>query len=277
MTNTEPFVSVIMPAYNAEKYIAEAIDSILNQTYKNFELIILDDASTDNTWKIIEDYASKDKRIISIRNEKNLYIAGNRNKGISIAKGTYIVWQDADDVSYPTRIKKLVQFMEDSVRVGICGSYIQSFNERGDLDVRRYATDDRTLRAHIFMFSPVAQPAAIIRSDIFSKVGEFDESYPPAEDIDMSFRIGEFYDFANLPEILLKYREHPDSATHTKLKKQLESTLKVRKLYMKNSKYHFRAIDYCAFVLTFIVKYASYSLTIALFKVARYLIYKFNL
>ena len=99
-----------MPAYNAEKYISEAIKSILNQTFKDFEFIIIDDGSIDRTWKIIQKYAKKDDRVIALKNEKNLGIAVNRNKLVSMARGKYIIWQDSDDISLPYRIEKQYNF-----------------------------------------------------------------------------------------------------------------------------------------------------------------------
>ena len=108
MQKNKPFVSVLMPAYNAEKYIGLAIQSILDQTYRDFEFIILDDCSKDHTWEIIQKYAQKDKRIRAIHNNINLKIAETLNKGLKECKGKYIVRKDADDWSYPNRIEKQV-------------------------------------------------------------------------------------------------------------------------------------------------------------------------
>ncbi len=159
--------------------------------------------------------------------------------------------------------------METHPQVGICGAYIQSFNEKGDLDIRKYATGDASLRKNIFKFSPVAQPVAIVRKEAIEKVGKFNPKYPPAEDIDLSFRMGEHYEFGNVPEVLLKYREHQTSATHKKLKKQIDATLEVRRLYIKNPKYRFNLADYPAYLATKIMAYFPPSITLPLFKFAR--------
>ena len=237
LPNNNPPISVLMPAYNAEEYIAEAIESILNQTFKDYEFIIVDDCSTDNTWQIIKKYIKKDSRIKAHKNEKNLGIAGNRNKLISMAKGDYVIWQDADDISMPYRLEKQYKFMEENPEVGILGGWLQFFNKNGNLSVRKYATDDKVLRRKIFIYSPVAQPAAIIRKKLLDEVGKYDLKYPPAEDIDMSFRIGVKCKFANLPEIIIKYRENNNSATFTKLKKIELDTIEIRKKYVKNPMY----------------------------------------
>lgn len=268
---SDVLVSVIMPSYNTENYISLAIESILNQTYKNLELIILDDASTDKTWEIIQEYTKKDSRIISIRNEKNLYIAGNRNKGISLARGKYIVWQDSDDISVLTRIQKQVDFMEKHPEVGICGGFLQSFNEAGNLDIRMYDTTDVLLRKNIFKYSPVAQPSAIIRSECFKLLGDFDVTKPPAEDIDMSFRIGTKYKFANLPEILIFYREHSTNNTISRMQKLLKSTLEVRRKYSIGFGYTMNFTDEIAYFLTWLMFFIPAQLVVPLFKIARFI------
>lgn len=228
-----PKISVLMPAYNAEKYIAEAIESILNQTFKYFEFIIVDDCSTDKTWEIIQKYAKINNRIIALRNKKNLGIPKNRNKLVLLAKGKYVIWQDADDISLSHRIEKQYNFMEENPEVGICGGWLQFFNEKGNQSIRKYASDDKNLRENIFKYSPVAQPIAIIRKKIIYEVGEYNTDYQVAQDLDMSFRIGIKYKFANIPEVLLNYREHDKSVTFSKLKTQELNTIKIRK---KNSK-----------------------------------------
>jgi len=237
------FVSVLMPAYNAERYIGNSIESILNQTFKNFELIISDDASTDKTWGIIRKYKQKDKRIVAIRNKKNLYIAENRNLLVRLAKGKYIAWQDADDISIPDRLQKQYEFMEKNSKVGIVGGYLEFFDDSGVKSVRKYAESDKELRKNIFRFSPVAQPTAMIRKKCFDQLGLYNPDYPPAEDIDMSFRIGSKYLFANIPQITLKYRDHQKSATYRKLKKIELTTIEVRKKYNNKFGYHMNFLD----------------------------------
>jgi len=232
-----------MPVYNAEKYVEAAIRSILRQTFKMYELIIIDDHSTDDSWGIIQRLAREDKRVRAMRNPKNLYIAANRNKLIKQAKGKYIAWQDADDISLPRRLEKQYIFLEKHPDVGIVGGFLEFFNEKGPTSVRKYAADDRTLRKQIFRFSPVAQPAAMIRSVCFKECGDYNLSYPPAEDIDMSFRIGIKYKFANLQEIVLQYRESSGSATYKKVKFILKTTLKIREKYWHEKAYSPTRID----------------------------------
>ena len=117
-----PLISVILPAYNAERFLEEAIDSILAQTYKNFELIVLNDGSTDRTEEIILSY--NDPRIRYIKNESNLKLIKTLNKGIALARGKYIARMDADDISLPTRFEKEIEFMEIHPDIGVCSSKV---------------------------------------------------------------------------------------------------------------------------------------------------------
>ncbi len=243
MKNDDPKISVLMPAYNTEKYISEAIESILNQTFEDFEFIILDDCSTDMTWEIIQRYAKKDERIVVLRNEENLGIPVNRNKLVSMAKGIYVVWQDSDDISLPYRIEKQFNFMEKNLDVGICGGWLQFFNNENLLGIRKYDNDDKKLRSHIFKYSPVAQPVAMIRRFIINDVGMYNVDYKVAQDLDMSFKIGIKYKFANIPEVLLNYREHDKSITFKKLKTQELNTIKIRNKYSHISAYKMKTGD----------------------------------
>ena len=237
-------ISVLTPAYNAEKYIEEAIESILNQTFTDFEFIIIDDCSTDKTWEIIQKYKEKDKRIVAIKNEKNLGIAGNRNRLKKLAKGKYVVWQDADDISMPDRLKHQYEFMEANEQVGICGGWLEFFNDKGQSSVRKYKEKDEDLRKNIFKFSPVAQPGAIIRKSVLDEMGDYDLNYPPAEDLDMSFRIGRQYKFANLQEVVIKYRENDNSATFTRLKTTELKTISIRLKYTGDKFYKMTGGDH---------------------------------
>ncbi len=239
----KPLVTVLMPAYNADRYIAEAIESILDQTFRDFEFIICDDGSTDRTWQIIQDHAIKDNRIKQIKNEKNLGIVGSRNMLISVAMGDYIAWQDADDISMQYRLERQYEFMEGHHEVAILGGWLQFFNEKGNWSIRKYATADAQLRRTIFRYSPVAQPGSMIRKKCLDAVGTYDLNRPVAEDLDMSFRLGVKYKFANLPEVVLMYRENDSSSTFTRLKALELNTIEIRKKYSRGCGYTMSLTD----------------------------------
>jgi glycosyltransferase involved in cell wall biosynthesis len=263
-------ICVATPAYNAEKYIADSIESILRQTHKDFEFILIDDGSTDKTYSIIENYAKKDQRITLIKNETNLGISGNRNKILSLVKSKYLAWQDADDISMPQRLQHQYELMECHPEVGILGGYLHIFDQNGDLGIRKYPATDKSLRKIIFRYSPVAQPGAMIRVSALKKMGEYDLNCPPAEDLDMSFRIGSRYKFANLQEVVIKYRENNSSATFKNLKTMEINTLKIRKKYSKSFGYKMTWVDKLYNVMHFLSIYiVPAKLKIKLFAVLR--------
>ena len=247
-----PKVSVLIPAYNAEKYLGEAIESILNQTFTDFECIIIDDCSTDSTWKIIQKYAKKDSRIVGVKNEKNLGIAGNRNKLKKLAKGEYVMWQDADDISMQNRMQQQVAILDNDSSIGIVGGYIEQFSEDKTFTVRKYSDNDSELRNKIFRYSPVAQPASMIRKKVLDEVGDYDLNYPPAEDLDMSFRIGKNYKFTNIQDIVLKYRENHAGATFTRLKTMELATMSIRLRYANSKEYNMRLSDHIYNILQYV-------------------------
>lgn len=234
---TSPKISVLMPAFNVELYVAEAIESILNQAFSDFELIIIDDCSTDKTLKILEEYSKKDKRITLYKNEKNLGISKTRNKLIGYAKAKYVAWQDADDISLPYRLEHQYAFMEENPDVGISAGYLEFFDEKGTQSVRKYFPDDTRLRRTIFRYSPVPQPAAIIRKAVFEDTGYFPVASPVAEDLAMTFQIGTKYNFGNLEEVLIRYRQNKTGVTFTKLHLMELYTIFLRYYYMNNPAY----------------------------------------
>lgn len=227
-SNTLPLVSVVMPAYNAEKFAGLSIESILNQTFRELELILIDDYSSDTTLEILKKYEALDPRVRVFANSKNLGIAGNRNYGLCLSAGKYLAWQDADDISRPDRIALQYSFLEAHPEVGIVGGAIHIFSDIKEVGVRRYPCEDRQLRRCIYRYSPVAQPAAMLRMKALKVAGLYDLAYPPAEDLDMTFRIGESYQLANLPDVLIDYRVSSENATSSNQRIMEINTLKIR-------------------------------------------------
>lgn len=245
MSVRSPKISVIMPVYNAEEYLREAIESILNQTFTDFEFIIVDDASTDNSCKIIEEYSKKYERILVIKNANNFGIAETRTRGTKFAKGKYIGVADADDISIPTRLEKQYNYLEKHEDCGVVGGFIELFNSDNGkrIGVRKYNEDDANLRKKIFLYCPVAQPVCMIRKEVFDNIGYYDPKYPPVEDLDLWFRIGMKYKFANIQEILLKYRVHKRSSTILKIQTMEDITLELRKKYSHGYGYSMTLFD----------------------------------
>lgn len=240
----KPSISVLMPAYNAEKYISLAIESILNQTLRNFELIIIDDCSTDDTWNIIQQYANKDSRIKGYRNAVNSKICKTLNRGISLVKGDLIARMDADDWSYPERLEKQFQLMKENEDIVISGGTIEICDsEMIVLNKRKYNLSDKKIREKIFKYSPFCHPAVIMRTGAILKAGKYDENLFDAEDYDMYFRIGKFGEFKNLPDTILKLRTSPSSVSQKNARRQEKLTLKIREKATKEYGYKMNYSD----------------------------------
>ncbi|TWF44330.1 glycosyltransferase involved in cell wall biosynthesis [Chitinophaga polysaccharea] len=209
-----PLVSVILPCYNAENYIANAVDSIINQTYRELEIIIIDDCSTDGSSEILRELAAKDNRIKLLRNDINLKLVATLNRGISVAIGQYIVRMDADDISYPDRIEKQVAFMERHPNIGISGTAIMQFEDGKEDILMTLPTDDAILKAKIFTSTIFFHPTVIIRSDVLrSNHLAYNSNYHQAEDWGLWIEMIDKVSVGNIKEPLLRYRIVPNSET----------------------------------------------------------------
>jgi glycosyltransferase involved in cell wall biosynthesis len=227
--NNLPKISVLMAAYNAEKYIAEAIESILNQTFKDFELIIVDDCSTDGTRAIIQKYAIQDDRIRAFRNEKNLYISVTTNRALSYARSEIAAKMDADDIALPTRLEKQYELLRNRPDIAVVGAGLEIMNEEGKtMSVRYYKQNDADLRKKMFRYSPIAQPVVMYRKSVVEEFGAYEPVFAPAEDLNLWFRIGTKYKFANMPEVLMRYRFFENSSSNKRLREVEIKTLKIR-------------------------------------------------
>ncbi len=226
--HNNPLVSVIMPAYNVKQYIKMAVESILSQTYQNFEFIIVDDFSQDNTFEILKSFKKRDKRIILIRNEKNLGVTKSLNKALHFSKGKYIIRMDADDWSYPDRFDLQIKLMQDNPEVVVSGSYIEICNSKLKIKyIRKYNIDDSSIRRHIFRYSPFAHPATIWHARTLRKE-KYNEVISVGQDYELYFRIGKIGKFMNLDKPLLKLRMHERSISSTMNDLQSKNTILIR-------------------------------------------------
>ena len=181
MSNSDTLVTVLMPVYNAERYVSEAIESILNQTYRDFEFIIINDGSTDQSEEIIQRY--NDSRIVYVRNERNIRLVATLNKGIRMASGKYIMRMDADDISSTDRMKLQVKFMELHPDVGVCGSFLSVFGETIKPYLSRRPENDEDIRSSMLVNNPLGHPNVIIRKSVLVKNDIwYDENYYRMED-----------------------------------------------------------------------------------------------
>lgn len=228
--NKEPAISVVVPVYNGETYLREAIDSVLSQNLTDFELILVNDGSTDKSEDIILSY--KDPRIVYLKKEKNSGIIDTLNLGLEKSKGKYIVRMDADDVSLPGRFAKQFAFMEAHPVVGAAGTAYRSISEKGSKDFF-VATDPEVLRTLLLFNSCLCHPSVIIRKDILTEHQiRYSDQYKHAEDYDLWVQISKVSQLTNLPEILLNYRHHEKQGTQVHNTVQKESAAAIRKKYL---------------------------------------------
>jgi len=228
-----PLVSVIMPAFNCAKYIGEAIESILSQTFTDFEFIIIDDGSKDETHNLLLGYVEKDTRIRLIRNEKNLGIATSFNKGLRIAKGKYIARMDADDISMPSRFEQQIAFLFKHPSVGVLGTTAKVINEHGETMDRYFVPADHSMIAWALPFGhDFANPTVMIRAKVIKKAGGYFAETSIAEDVELWIKLAETTRFANIQKDLLIYRTHPQATSRIKNKMQREDALIAREKFI---------------------------------------------
>jgi len=225
-----PLVSVLMPAYNSELYIAEAIQSILNQTYQNIELIIFDDGSSDNTRKVIQDFT--DPRIIEMLSDQNYGVVRARNEMIDRASGQYIALMDADDIADPTRLEKQVRVLETS-KYDLCGSAQWVLDEgTGRIKKSKDKFSDADLRALLTVYCGLCNSAMTGKAEIFKRF-KYDTSILTSEDYYLWVQMAAAgFRFLNLPERLITYRRYPAQTSSVHLEKFKLTTIEVQKKYL---------------------------------------------
>ena len=204
MYNTGPRISVVMPVYNAAPYLRMAIDSVLMQTYKNFEFIIINDGSTDNSADIIREY--KDARIVFVDNEENMGLVSVLNTGLDLARGEFIARMDADDISLPNRFAKQLAYLRRHRRVGVLGTAFYIFGG----GVSCISTKPKRPTLHDMLKTcPIGHPTVMMRKSVLDKYKlRYDGRYRHAEDYELWLRMIRYTRFANLPDVLLNYRWH---------------------------------------------------------------------
>lgn len=226
-----PKVSVIMPAYNAEKYIAEAIDSILAQTFHDFEFIILNDCSKDRTEEIILSY--KDDRIVYLKNEQNLGVAATLNKGLAAAKGEYIARMDADDISLPERFACQVVFLDETPKVAVLGTAVETFDEYGNTFRNPYRPDAAQIKIDLLFASVLAHPSVMMRRDVILDLGGYDRDFEGLEDYELWCRVAAKHEIAVYPEVLLRYRIHSAQVTQQPSPKKEAAQKRIRAWHLR--------------------------------------------
>lgn len=221
-----PKISVIMPAYNAEKYIKEAIDSILMQTFADFEFIIIDDGSTDRTAEIVNSYS--DSRIRFCPNERNMGVAATLNRGLGLAYGEYIARMDADDISMQERFSKQADYLDAHPDVTVCGTAIELFRDGAIIGTHFYSIKPEKIKEDLFFSCGIAHPSVMMRRTSILELGGYDPAFNGMEDYELWCRVAENSKIAVLPELLLRYRIHGGQVTQNPSPKYREQMRKLK-------------------------------------------------
>ncbi|UNC93638.1 glycosyltransferase family 2 protein [Candidatus Contubernalis alkaliaceticus] len=208
-----PKVTVLMSVYNGEEFLAEAVESILEQTFQDFQFLILNNGSTDKTPEIVDSY--NDPRIRLVHNEKNLGLAGSLNRGLDLAEGEYVVRMDCDDISLPQRLDKQAAFMDSNPKVGVCGTWVETMGETPG-EIKRFQQDPDLIKAGLLFGNfYITHPSVIMRSSLFKKHKlYYNPALYPAEDYALWQKCSKLFPLTNIPEVLLKYRILPTSGSH---------------------------------------------------------------
>lgn len=228
MVQIKPKISVLLPVYNGEKYIETAIKSILDQSLSDFELIIINDGSTDNTSTLLQEYAIIDSRIKVITNDCNKGIVHSLNSGLAISCGEYIARQDADDISFDERLEKQMSCMDDHDDVGVLGTWSESIDNDGVTSIiSRPPAQSFLIKWSLLFGNCMIHSSVLIRRSILKQLGGYDEKQIFAEDYDLWSRVSFEYRLLNLPEILVKHRLHSNRVSVLNSERQLGTVYKV--------------------------------------------------
>ncbi|WP_205499841.1 glycosyltransferase family 2 protein [Rufibacter psychrotolerans] len=226
-----PALTVLMPVYNAEKFLREAIDSILQQTFTDFEFLIIDDASTDNSAALVNSY--EDPRIRFIQNPSNLGISGTLNKGIELAASPLIARMDADDISHPDRLQKQVAYLQGHPQCAMVSSLVEVVSEEGEV-LRTDHFISEYFYYNLTFICWIYHPTVVYRKQAVEAVGMY--TVPYAEDHELFWQLTRRFPFYNLPEVLLQYRVTSQSL-HQVLRKQ-EYALAQHEQLLRNFRYY---------------------------------------
>jgi GT2 family glycosyltransferase len=219
----EPRVSVLMAVYNGERYLKQAVESILAQSFEDFEFIVVDDGSTDSSLKSLEQYAARDTRIRFIT-LPNAGLTRSLNEGLAIATGEFVARMDADDIAMPQRFARQVAFLDAHPDIALVGCGYELIDEKDRiLDMEIPVGDDEAIQhRHLRGLTTICHPCVMARRQSLASIGGYDESFRVAQDLDLYLRLGEIGRLANLPAVLMKYRYHSHSTSDTRRELQLD-------------------------------------------------------
>lgn len=215
-----PEVSVVMAVYDGERYLAEAIDSVLTQSLRDLELVVVDDGSNDATPAILADYSAGDGRVV-VKRQHNTGRVIALNRGVAIARGALVARLDADDVAMPDRLERQREFLCEHPETALVGGAARLIDERGRaFGDTQYPTTDAAIRRAFAYTTPFVHSAVMLRREAFDRIGGYRTNFPETEDLDLWLRLAERHELANLPQLVVAYRMHGGQATVRQLELQ---------------------------------------------------------
>ncbi|MCK5285790.1 MAG: glycosyltransferase [Candidatus Pacebacteria bacterium] len=232
--NKKPKITVLMPVYNGEKYLEESIKSILNQTFTDFEFLIINDASTDESKNIINSF--NDPRIKLVENEENIGLTKSLNKGLILAQGEYVARMDDDDISLPKRFQIQVNLMNKNPKIGVVGTWAKVIGESNKKYIKTYSNFEKIKALSIFK-NILIHPSVMMRKNILDKYDlKYNEELTHSQDYDLWARLMLYSPITNIKKILILYRIHKENESHLYTKIQTQNSNKTRIKQLKNLK-----------------------------------------
>lgn len=221
----KPLLTVLMPVYNGEVFLREAIDSVLSQTYSNFVFLIINDGSTDQTESIVLSY--DDDRIRYVKNEENLKLIKTLNKGLSLVETKYVARMDADDICEPMRFERQIEYMEANPQVGLLGTWCRTIGDKMPSVIRYEASHEQICFKQLYQIQ-IVHPSCIMRTSVLKSMDVwYDNDFLHAEDYELFTRMSHLTRLANIPEVLHLYRKHENAVSVLHNKEQEENSYKV--------------------------------------------------
>ncbi len=246
----KPLISVILPVYNAELYVSESIQSVLNQSFSDFELIILNDGSTDGSERVILEF--QDKRIKYVKNETNLKLIDTLNLGLKLVQGKYIARMDADDIAFPDRFEKQITFLEKNPDYGLVGSFAECFGDTNG--IMKYVEEDQDIRFALLTHNPFIHSTIMVRSTVLKENNlAYKKDKLHVEDYDLWIQLLAFTKAKLIPECLIKYRVHENQVSNVHREMQKLNAENLQKAYFNfvfkgiSNLYEMRSIFYDKF------------------------------
>jgi glycosyltransferase involved in cell wall biosynthesis len=238
--STAPFVSVLMPVYNPGRFLVEAVDSVLAQTYPAFELVVIDDASSDGSFEQLSAYAVRDSRVRVFRQPENRGIVAARNRAFREARADsrYFAILDSDDVAVPERLERQVAFLETHPDHALVGGHTLIIDEQSrQVGIRRYPVDYAQICSVLTRYNPIAQPAVMLRRSMLESVGQYSQEYPRCQDYELWLRLASRYPIANLDMPVIRYRISVNQGKRTHLRQTLALTLALQRRWLLHPKF----------------------------------------